>query len=113
MRREIPGQHHEPVGERLPLLDSLHLLLGDRPPQVVDDLRGVAVDVACLEMLPPEPQARLPRDLLVERHDVHLGVVEHRPLVEVRRSDGQPAIVDDADLRVDVDEVAERRPCAR
>ena len=48
----------------------------------------------------------------IERDDVHLGVVEHRALVEVRRADREPPVVDDADLRVDVDEVAERpRPC--
>ena len=34
--------------------------------------------------------------------DVHLGVVEERVLVEVRRADGHPGVVDDSDLRVDV-----------
>src|SRR4029079_15185214 len=34
--------------------------------------------------------------------EVHLRVVEQRVLVEVRRPEGQPTVVDDADLGVDV-----------
>ena len=58
-------------------------------------------------MLRPEAEPGIPRHTLVERDDVHLRVVEQRALVEVRRADGQPAIVDDADLRVHVHGVAQ------
>ena len=40
--------------------------------------------------------------------DVDLGVVEERVGVEVRRADRQPAVVDDADLGVDVEPVDRR-----
>ena len=61
-----------------------------------------------LEMLAPEPQPRRAGDRFVVRDDVHLGVVEERVRVEVRGADGEPAVVDDADLGVDVDDVAQR-----
>ena len=48
----------------------------------------------------------------VAGHDVHLAVVEERVGVEVRRADRQPAVVDDADLGVDV-EAVDRPPRAR
>jgi hypothetical protein len=53
-------------------------------------------------MLGPQAQPRVARKPLVAQHDVHLRVVEERVLVEVRRSDGEPTVVDDADLRVHV-----------
>ena len=59
-------------------------------------------------MLGPETQPRLPRQRGVVADDVHLGVVEERVLVEVRGADREPAVVDDADLRVHVDGVGER-----
>jgi hypothetical protein len=37
--------------------------------------------------------------------DVHLGVVEERVLVQIRRAEGHPAVVDDGNLGVDVDRV--------
>ena len=37
-------------------------------------------------------------------------VVEERVLVQVRRADREPAVVDDADLRVDVDRLAAPSP---
>ena len=49
-----------------------------------------------------------PREALVTHDDVHLGVVEERVLVQVRRADGQPAVVDDPDLRVHVHQAAVR-----
>ena len=58
-------------------------------------------------MLRPEAQPRLARQRPIVHDDVHLRVVEERVLVQVRRADGQPAIVDDRDLRVDVDRVAQ------
>jgi len=39
---------------------------------------------------------------MVASHDVHLRVVEERVLVEVGRPDGQPGVVDDPDLGVNV-----------
>ena len=47
------------------------------------------------------------REVGIERDDVHLRVVEERVRVQVRRADGEPAVVDDPDLRVDVHRVAE------
>ena len=44
--------------------------------------------------------------------DVHLAVVEQRVGVEVRRADRQPAVVDDPDLRVDVEAVDRAPRCA-
>ena len=60
-----------------------------------------------LEVLGPQPQPRRAGDLLVVGDDVHLGVVEERVGVEVGRADREPAVVDDADLGVDVDDVAQ------
>src|SRR6476620_12459151 len=56
-------------------------------------------------MLGPEAQARLSCEARVMGDDVHLGVVEERVLVEIRGAQGQPAVVDDCDLRVYVDRV--------
>src|SRR5436190_3107040 len=53
-------------------------------------------------MLRPEPETQVSRELGIMHDDVHLRVVEERVLVQVRRADGQPAIVDDPDLRVDI-----------
>src|ERR1700741_4094545 len=83
---------------------ALELLLGPRPPYVVDQRGRVARDLldGALEMLRPQPQARRARHCLVPHDDVHLGVVEEGVLVEVRRPDREPAVVDDADLRMHV-----------
>ena len=61
-----------------------------------------------LQMLAPQPQAGRAGDRLVVRDDVHLGVVQKRVGIEVRGADGQPAVVDDPHLGVDVDDVAQR-----
>ena len=58
-------------------------------------------------MLRPQPETSCPRDALVERDDVHLGVVEERVRVQVRRAEREPAVVDDADLRVHVHGIAQ------
>jgi len=83
------------------------LLGGDRAPQLVEDGGRVPADLALgsLEVLRPQPQPRRACNLLVVGDDVHLGVVEQRVGVEVGRSDREPAVVHDADLGVDVDDV--------
>jgi len=53
-------------------------------------------------VLAPELFADASRQGRVVGDQVHLGVVEQRVLVEVRGADAEPAVVDDADLRVDV-----------
>ena len=58
-------------------------------------------------MLGPEPQPGLACDGGIARHDVHLGVVEERVLVEVGRPNGQPGVVDDPDLGVNVQRAGE------
>ena len=57
-------------------------------------------------MLGPEPQPGLAREG-VACHDVHLGVVEERVLVEVGRPNRQPGVVDDPDLGVNVQRAGE------
>ena len=54
-------------------------------------------------MLGPQTQPGLAHELRVAADDVELGVVEERVLVQVRRAEGQPLVVDEADLCVDVD----------
>ena len=81
------------------------VLLGERPPHLVDDACRLAGDLAGrpLEVLRPQAEPGRARERLVLDDDVHLRVVEERVLVEVRRAEGEPAVVDDADLRVHVD----------
>ena len=55
-----------------------------------------------LEMLGPQAQPGRAGEVGVVGDDVHLGVVEQRVGVQVRRPDGQPAVVDDPDLGVHV-----------
>ena len=89
----------------------------DRFPDLVDRLGRVGRDVARrpLEVLRPEPQSRLARATSASwRDDVQLGVVEERVLVEVRRAEGQPRVVDDRDLGVHVNRVEEvARACVQ
>ena len=59
------------------------------------------------EMFRPEAQPRLPGELGVVADDVHLGVVEERVLVQVGGAEGEPVVVDDPDLCVDVDGIGE------
>ena len=56
-----------------------------------------------LEVLLPELQPRGAGERRVAGHDVDLGVVEQRVLVEVGGADGEPGVVDDPDLGVDVE----------
>ena len=58
-----------------------------------------------LQVLGPQPHPRVARQLGVVGDDAHLGVVEQRVGVEVRRADDQPAVVDDRHLGVDVDRI--------
>ena len=68
-------------------------------------------------MFSPQPAARFQGEPGVVRDEIHLGVVEQRVLVQVRRSDRHPGIVDDADLGVDIDRPVrfptDRVECAR
>ena len=92
------------MGERLAGLPALELFLADWFPEFVDRLERIGRDLFDreLEVLCPQAQPCLLGEVDVVADDVHLGVVEERMLVKVRRSDRQPAIVHDSDLRVDV-----------
>ena len=107
--RETPGSRTRAVCERLAALDLVELVSGDRPPEGVDDPRRRARDVRllALEMLAPETWACFPRHFFVMGDDVHFGVVQERVGVQVGGADGEPAVVDDPDLRVHVDDVAQ------
>ena len=109
-RRETPGSRTSRCVSGSPPLDPVELLGRDRPPELVDDRRRIAGDVllVALEVLAQSRSRVDAGDRLVVRDDVHLGVVEERVGVEVRGADGQPAVVDDPDLGVDVDDVAQR-----
>ena len=54
-------------------------------------------------MLGPKALPCRPGQLRLAADEVDLAVVEERVLVQVRRADRQPAVVNDPDLRVDVD----------
>ena len=82
-------------------LRSGRRLVRERTPDLVDDAARIAFR-GLLEVLLPEPQARGADERLVPQDDVQLGVVEERVLVEVRRADCHPGVVDDSDLRVHV-----------
>jgi hypothetical protein len=81
------------------------LLRSGRPPDVVDQCRRITGDrvKGQLQVLGPQSASGGRRQHRVVDHEVHLRVVEERVLVEVRRAEGQPAVVDDSDLCVDVD----------
>ena len=56
----------------------------------------------------PQSRRRVSRAIvLVVGDDVHLGVVQEGVGVQVGGADGEPAVVDDPDLGVDVDDVAQ------
>src|SRR5207237_4919134 len=90
----------QPVHRLLAALEAGELLVGERPPELVDDLRRIALELLRrpLQVLRPQPDARRARELGVARRDVHLGVVEERVLVQVRRAEREPLVVDDPDL---------------
>src|SRR5437764_1189051 len=83
------------------------LLLRNRLPDRVDDSGRVAVDLGYIpfQMLRPQPQAGTSSQLWVKSQDVDLGVVEQGMLIEVRRSDGEPSVIDDADLGAYVERI--------
>ena len=95
--------------QRLAAFAPFELLGGDRLPQLVDDDVRRPVDVVASEVLAPEAQPRLPGKCSVAGHDVQLGVVEERVLVQVGRPDRQPRVVDDPDLGVHVDRLRNAR----
>jgi len=101
--------------QELAELPLLRALLGKRVPELVDDAARVAAELLhrTLEVLRPEAQAGSADERLVPEDDVHLGVVEERVLVQIRRTDGQPAVVDDPDLRVHVHPPARLAPLAQ
>jgi hypothetical protein len=82
----------------------------ERLPELVEHTGRVAVDLLArpLEVLLPEPQPNLARERRIADDDVRLGVVEERVLVQVRRADRQPLVVDDGRLGMDVDGLAAR-----
>src|SRR6476469_10298071 len=83
---------------------SRELLGGDRAPHVVDQRRRIAGGRVerDLQVLGPQPAPCGCGESWIVDDEVHLRVVEQRVLVEVRRPEGQPTVVDDADLGVDV-----------
>jgi hypothetical protein len=97
------------VGKGLPLLDQAQLLGGDRPPEFIDEGRRTTAEprLVVLEVLGPEADSGLAHKPFVVNDDVLFGVLQQRVRVEVRRADGQPAIIDDADLCMNVDDVAQ------
>ena len=94
--------------ERTAVVTAPQLFLGEGPPDPVDDLVHVTRDI------PGSTPRCSARDAAASSRasvgswadDVHLGVVEERVLVEVRGADGEPAVVDDADLRMHVHRAA-------
>ena len=98
----------EPVGERGAGLEPFNLpRSGRQSSSTMSVVSPSRLGRVALEMLRPEPDPRGACEPLVAADDVHLGVVEQGVVVEVRRADGEPAVVDDADLRVHVDGLAE------
>src|SRR6059058_275736 len=88
------GKAEQAMRQRLAAFAPFELLGGDRLPQLVDDDVRRPADVVASEVLAPEAQPRLPGKCSVAGHDVQLGVVEERVLVQVRRPDRQPRVVD-------------------
>ena len=94
------------MSERLVPISAIELLLGDRKPALVDEHGRLASTYLVereLEVLGPEALASRASQLGLAADEVDLAVVEERVLVQVRRADRQPAVVDDPDLGVDVD----------
>ena len=59
-------------------------------------------------MFRPEPKACFGGEPGVVGDEVHLGVVEERVLVQVGGAEGEPGVVDDSDLGMDVDRIGVR-----
>src|SRR3989442_7928717 len=96
------------MGERLAAIPAIELLFGDREPAFGDELARLApphVFDRELEVLGPQPLPRRSRKLGLAADEVELAVVEQGVLVQVGGADRQPAIIDDPDLRVDVDQL--------
>src|SRR3954470_12447729 len=88
-----------------PALTAPELLVGERPPDLVDELRRAAcLDLRkrCLQMLGPKPLAGFAGQPAMIRDDVDFTVVEQGALVQVGRTEGHPLVVDDRHLGVDV-----------
>src|SRR4051812_12383414 len=97
----------EAGGGRATLPPALQLFLVDRVSELVDRLGRITGNVFDreLEMLRPEPSARTGGELRVMNDEVHLRVVEERVFVQVGGAEGEPGVVDDPDLCVDVDRI--------
>src|SRR4051812_6552057 len=93
LRRNV-RQPYDAMGHRQARLPPLELLVADRHPELVEDVGRIAAQLleGQLEVLGPETEARLACHLRIMADDVHLGVVEERVLVQVRRADRQPAV---------------------
>ena len=96
------------MGERQPRVTPFELLLADRLPQLVDRLHRIVRDLRLAEFeMSDQRRSGFPREPRIVGDDVHLGVVEQRVLVQVRRAQREPVVVDDRDLRVDVDGIGD------
>src|SRR5439155_12180329 len=91
-----PWQLLQAMRSRISAPATLELLGGDRAPQLIHDARGLTGHIVerALQVLGPQAQANIAGKALVAAHEVHLGVVEQRVLVEVGRADREPGIVD-------------------
>ena len=100
-------QADEAVCERLARSSTGELFFADRFPEGFDDFDRIASDLLDrqFEVFCPQAQARLEGEGGIVADEVHLGVVEERVLVQVRRADREPGVVDDPDLRMDVNRV--------
>ena len=97
------------MGQWLPVKASLQLFFADGLPELVDRFDRVARDLFDRkpEMFCPESAAGGDGELGIVEDEVHLGVVEQRMLVQVRGAKGQPGVVDDSDLGVNLDGVGQ------
>ena len=93
--------------EWLALVAALELVAADWLPELVDRFGWVGGDLVGREfqVFCPEAEACLGGEFGVACYEVHLGVVEEGVLVEVGGAEGEPGVVDDSDLGVDVDRV--------
>ena len=104
--------------QRLPAVPTLALFGRDRAPELVDNGARVAADLVdvAFEMGGPQSLSCVACERRVAGDDVDLGVVEEGVRVEVRGTERELAVVDDADLRVHIGAlagVARARPDGR
>src|SRR5579863_4348066 len=73
------------------------------PPVRLDDTNCVAAAAVERQVLAPQLLAHRSRELPVVGDQVDLRVIEERVFIEIRRSHGEPLVVNDSDLCVHVD----------